>query len=75
MYFTEKSSITAKQTYKIKAEIKKIVAALKQFNESLIIESVLLKALLLSITRKENKNKPAANIVSKWDISGIILFA
>ena len=28
MYFTEKSSITAKQTYKIKAEIKKIVAAL-----------------------------------------------
>tara|TARA_Y100000817_G_scaffold164655_1_gene128658 strand:- start:34 stop:237 length:204 start_codon:yes stop_codon:yes gene_type:complete len=65
MYFTEKSSITAKQTYKIKAEIKKIVAALKQFNESLIIESVLLKALLLSITRKENKNKPAANIVSK----------
>ena len=65
MYFTEKSSITAKQTYKIKAEIKKIVAALKQFNESLIIESVLLKALLLSITRKENKNKPSANIVSK----------
>lgn len=65
MYFTEKSSITAKQTYKIKAEIKKIVAALKQFKESLIIESVLLKALLLSITRKENKNKPAANIVSK----------
>ena len=65
MYFTEKSSITAKQTYKIKAEIKKIVAALKQFKESLIIESVLLKALLLSIIRKENKNRPAANIVSK----------
>ena len=65
MYFTEKSSITAKQTYKIKAEIKKIVAALKQFNESLIIESVLLKALLLKITRKENKNRPAASIVSK----------
>ena len=65
MYFTEKSSITAKQTYKIKAEIKKIVAALKQFNESLIIESVLLKALLLRITKKENKNRPAANIVSK----------
>ena len=39
--------------------------ALKQFNESLIIESELLKALLLSITRKENKNRPAANIVSK----------
>ena len=65
MYFTEKSSITAKQTYKIKAEIKKIVAALKQFNESLIIESVLLKALLLRITKKENKKRPAANIVSK----------
>ena len=65
MYFTEKSSITAKQTYKIKAEIKKIVAALKQFKESLIIESVLLKALLLKITRKENKNRPAASIVSK----------
>ena len=65
MYFTEKSSITAKQTYKIKAEIKKIVAALKQFNESLIIESLLLKTLLLKITKKENKNRPAANIVSK----------
>tara|TARA_B100001113_G_scaffold129740_1_gene105989 strand:+ start:712 stop:861 length:150 start_codon:yes stop_codon:yes gene_type:complete len=47
------------------AEIKKIVAALKQFNESLIIESVLVKALLLRITKKENKNRPAANIVSK----------
>ena len=65
MYFTEKSSITAKYTYKIKAAIKKIVAALKQFNESLIIESVLLKALLQRITNKENKKRPAANIVSK----------
>ena len=49
----------------MKAEIKKIVAALKQFKESLIIESAVLKALLLRITKKENKNRPAANIVSK----------